>query len=238
MALVPVRMPKPCQVDSSKSRKKRDEPEGGNIDQVSGIQYLCFTDCLAISADLSTGIEVTDPETCDAIELIQGRYWRIGTVNKFPVYRQEAALTDANVNVNDKELFFYKSKTHDGWFISSDMHEIKKTSTHYMWCPHDETNGVPDIAKVHVPYWQKKPQSIITISTQHEHAGKIIDELVTKNVSRHPQPVGGGGWLNKCGRLAAAIKNSDWKKADELIKEYEDNSELFTNIVVKKRKHY
>lgn len=85
---------------------------------------------MAISADISSGVEVIDLDTCDAIEIVQGRYWRVGTVNVFPAYRQEGAIMDASIDLNDNELYFYKSKGHDGWLVSSDVHEDAKTSKH------------------------------------------------------------------------------------------------------------
>lgn len=93
-------------------------------------------------------------------------------------------------------------------------------------------NGVRDIAKIHVPYWQTKSQPIVSVATQHEHAGKIIEELVNKKVASG-QPSAGSGWLDQCGRRAAAVKTRIWDAVDECIKEFEEHSELFADIVRK-----
>jgi hypothetical protein len=211
------------------------------FNDVPGMQYTCYCDCFIFSI---ADIHVDDDSDADAMntaELVQGRYWRVGSHNGYPVYRQEAAKLNASVGVNDKQLVLYKSKVSKGWFVSSDTKEHPKTSTHYAWCPDDGSKQVIDTTKVHIPYWAKKPTRLVHLVTQHEYSVGVVADLLDAKLGRaSSNVVGTGGWFNKAASLTALIKRADWAAAEALANTFVDTNELFATVVHKKsqkRKH-
>ena len=97
-----------------------------------------------------------------SVEVIPGKYWRIGTYGGQPCFRQEAAGEDAP---NNLELFMYWCGKKDvaGWYIATDLNHNGQTEL-LAWGAERVAGAVsvfPD--KLHVPALAASPNTEVLI---------------------------------------------------------------------------
>ena len=124
---------------------------------VSGERYDVFADALVITVT-DQGYENAVADVTKkfgskhrrSVEVIPGKYWRIGTFGGQPCFRQEATGDDAP---NNLELFLYWHGKKDvaGWYIATDLNHNGQTEL-LAWGAErvaGDVSAFPD--KLHVP---------------------------------------------------------------------------------------
>ena len=206
-AFVPVMVPRKSQPSggSSASAVAVDDayPPLDMVENTPGRCYSEFVDCLFIALKdvelIKDDPSITD-EDITTMEVIQGKYWKVGEVDSFPVFRQEA--TEADSVPFNPQLFL--AHMADGWFLTSSLSAVSD-DTKVAWLG---SSLSCELDPVHLPFWAKKRSKFLTIKAAHM-------------MQKQPQAVGGGGggWLNKCKKLIGFVKEKDWARAEAFADE-------------------
>ena len=112
--------------------------------------------CVMDPSIMKVAIENNDTDLGIAAELLPGLYWKIGSWNGKPVYRQEASMGPAN-----QELFLFYMAVGDknsGWYVSVkpilNTKELESLASSEVLL-FAKGGSVPG-EHVHIPYWSKK----------------------------------------------------------------------------------
>ena len=120
---------------------------------VKGAAYDLFADTLLVRCT-DEGIEAATgfvgrraDQARRAHEVVPGVYHMVGAINGSPIFRQKVSTDD---QPNDRELFLFRSKDHNGWLWAEDAFENTDTVI-WAWSPNRDDD--PDIwpMSVHVP---------------------------------------------------------------------------------------
>jgi len=173
-----------------------------------------------------------DEKVAVALEVLQGRYWKVGYTQDRPVFRQELGTS-----TNDKQLYLWHSSDNIdyGWHISE---KPDIGSTHFAWGPHaDDQKAFP--TQLHAPIVDAQPCPYLVIeaytmylqrqvisATRSADASSAHDGVVeppAQDASGSSRSVVGhtrGGWLVKMITMLQAIKRSDWNDIVSLYQTY------------------
>jgi hypothetical protein len=170
MAIKPKMVPK-APIGAPPTKRQRDW-DAVALENEKGMPGSSWESGLTISLESEDGMASSMDEAI-AIEQAVGRYWKIGVLNDYPCFRQQAYGDGA---VNGRELFMYHSKGKDmnGWMISSDLSQLPEatgTSTaeqprHVAWSKPIKDSGLPQMGtKWHLPYYTAKCCLLVTCET-------------------------------------------------------------------------
>ena len=191
--------------------------------EIEGTINDSFVDCLAIHIDErfweQSDFESMDAEYKNSIEVLPGRYWRIGTRGDYPVFRQEVQDDEAAPNRKQLLLHYVETKGAEGWYIGT--HLDMKKADQFAWA---SGAGSPFPTNLHVPYWSKKANALVVIQPQHEWAEQrmqALGELVRQVATSVPDEISDDeGDIDKGGKGGKGDKgdtqhDEDAEKADE-----------------------
>ena len=175
-------------------------------DFVDSIAVYCTADVLLDEAYVGTLSE----EVVLQSEQSQGRYWKIGELRGWPVFKQESGL-------------HYMVHEEDGWFMCTDVQATETTKIAWLG------NGQLPVGKLHIPFWARKHIKFLVASTQHEYADVMATTRaeteqpkppVVRSNTQHEQTTPPSGWLNKCKALVEAVLYKTPDEAQDLATSY------------------
>ena len=131
--LVPLPVPRPAK----RARLNEDGQTRGDVVALSpqmqqtivGQPYDIFSCSVVVRIDGELG-EVEDSDIAKSLELVQGRYFKIGVFSNRPLYRQEVPSHENAVNTSELFLYFMDQGHASGWYISEDL-ECTPTAVHH-----------------------------------------------------------------------------------------------------------
>jgi hypothetical protein len=137
---------------------------------VSGERYDVFVDAVVVTVT-EQGYENAIHDVSKkhgskhrrAVEVIPGKYWRIGTFGGQPCFRQEAASGDGALNNLALFLYWCGKKDVAGWYISTDLKHGGQSEL-FAWAAERISGPVsvfPD--KLHVPALATEPNTEVLI---------------------------------------------------------------------------
>ena len=230
------------------------------INAMVGAPKLRHTEAISIAVSYDD-IDASRPMDNDqriALEKIPGLYFRVYTQSDGSgIFRQEAAT-----GPNNSQLFLFKDVSgKSGWHVCQKFDpQIKEALLKKL--PHDNpcyawSNGNADFVptNMHVPFWAKKPYSVVTVrplsivSTEtidrlegeafllrcelEEHADAVLpvtsddvgDTGKGKGKGKDRNTGKGGGWLNKSVSMITHMFESNWEGAFDLAKKFAHTSD-------------
>ena len=174
MALAPQAKKMPTQAEVAVAEAQPSQPSyifstKEELTVVSGERYDVFADGLVITVTeqgyanaIADTAKKTGTKHRRSVEVIPGKYWRIGTFGGQPCFRQEAAGDDAP---NNAQLFLYWHGKKDvaGWYIATDLSHNGQSEL-LAWGAERVQGAVsvfPD--KLHVPALAASPNTEVFI---------------------------------------------------------------------------
>ena len=125
------------------------------LEKRKGVQDLFYADSFVVNVD-QVALEkaaTCEKEIVSAIEALPGVYWMIGAdAGGFPVYRQEAALSDGDKNKKELFLYYNEKSNEQGWYFSTTL--LGKQDEKVIVAYAGKING--DGTTLHIPFWAKK----------------------------------------------------------------------------------
>ena len=232
------------------------------INAMVGAPELRHTEAISITVAYDE-IDASRPMDTDqriALEKIPGLYYRVYTQSDGSgIFRQEAAT-----GPNNSQLFLFKDVSgKSGWHVCQKFDpQIKEALLKKL--PHDNpcyawSNGNADFVptNMHVPFWAKKPYSVVSVSPLSIVSAAAIEKLTEENfllrceldeaVDAVGDDVGdtgkgkgkgkdkntgkGGGWLNKSVSMITHMFEANWEGAFDLAKKFAHTSdEVFRKV--------
>ena len=182
--LVPLPVPRPAK----RARLNEDGQTCGDVVALSpqmqqtivGQPYDIFSCSVVVRIDGELG-EVEDSDIAKSLELVQGRYFKIGVFNNRPLYRQEVPSHENAVNTSQLFLYFMDQGHASGWYISEDL-ECTSTTVHHAWG--DSRKDALDAAiwpeTMIVPYWRSHKNKGMAFTLRLLHGTIVADHIVSE----------------------------------------------------------
>lgn len=190
----------------------------------TGMQCPGLAACVYVSAedvvyDTLERADDADPVTITAVQALPGRYWRIGSYNLCPAWRQEPVFDPAAANEHQLFLCYHADSKHAaGWYVTADTGKefigMKQGQAFpykmpLAWCspfkqheaecsPLDVLNPFP--RRIHVPFNRKKFTPSWRIDSQTESMDgmviadgvKVADPFASSNTATKGDGKGDG----------------------------------------------
>ena len=200
-----------------------------------GVDYSDFCSTWVVAIDDGALPDHMDDDVAASTEMIQGRYFRIGTLGGRPCFRQERSTDPCGVNSHQLFLWHNSSGKDDGWYFSNAVGMTTEGITHYAW-------AADFIIQVHVPYWAKKPMKAVRVLSQVQLADEQTLGVEPDAKRRKGEPVNmkgfkqqpPSGWMNKCVGLMAAVLSNDMDAARAMAEQYRCMNDTVKDLVDKK----
>ena len=198
--------------EASAKRQKVDEPKpsakwGVELATITGAQCKERASAMVITCDddiCQDAMDYGDKSLQRALSVIPGVYWLVGTINGWPVFRQEPAGTS-----NGEQLVMYHQQG-EGWYICDKLVNKVHDDLHTAAWGKKPTMGVQCVDN------EKQIQALsaevaLLSSKAGECAGECGGEGSSKGSSHHGSgkhswgKVNKSGWLNKAVPIAIAV---------------------------------
>ena len=227
----------PPQAHAPKKKQRRSVPTAWNADVIdhlhlnAGVYPVEHSCCVCIQIDTEAYERANlDQDEMQAYELIPGKYFRIGEVDGYGVYRQEARSSDTSPNCRELFLNYKPDPTSPGWYVSSNLFYDDDTLI-VAWAP---AIGYAPPRQFHIPYFSQTCNPDCTLVTFQEWAEAKIVQLTdereepssSKPKTSHAgsSTSGRAGWMNRMIKFIRAYRKQDWKTTDSLIEEFAEMS--------------
>ena len=147
---------------------------------IVGQPYDIFSCSVVVRIDGELG-EVEDSDIAKSLELVQGRYFKIGVFNNRPLYRQEVPSHENAVNTSQLFLYFVDQGHASGWYISEGL-ECTSTTVHHAWgAPRkDALDAAIWPETMIVPYWRSHKNKGMAFTLRLLHGTIVADHIVSE----------------------------------------------------------
>jgi len=235
---------RPRSPDGPPPKRQRIEELHERVGEFSNEFCDCYT--LFVNEDAQQPV---DDESIEAYEVLPGRYWKIGVMHTYPVFRQE--LPADVTTTNNMQLFLhYKLGPDEGWYIATDMYHNTETKVYAYAKPLKEPHSLP--IQYHVPFWRKTINWDVNAQSQHKYNDGFLSNLMLekaeveaevaflrpsldgsqplepevaaedhgKGKKGHDERSITAGWMNKAANLLKLIQDEEWDALNALAEDY------------------